>query len=81
MNIEERLTPNGSDGNTRRTAPPGSRVVPATVAADLQQQILDAGGSESELHELFDELNDRVGRDEASRLWWAAFGATDAAET
>ena len=80
MSIEAHRTPNDSEG-TARAAQSRHRVVPASLADQLKKKIVESGGSESELHELFDELSKEVGSEEASRLWWAAFGATDAADT
>lgn len=49
--------------------------------AALAARIDQAHGSASELNAIFNELVDRLGRDGASSLWWAAFGAGDATET
>lgn len=80
MSIEDHVTPNDPDG-IARAAQPRHRVVAASVATELKKKIVESGGSESEFHELFDELSKEVGSEEASRLWWAAFSATDAADT
>jgi hypothetical protein len=47
----------------------------------LRGRIDRARGSAGELEAIFDDLVDRVGRERASRQWWAAFGAEDASQT
>ena len=47
----------------------------------LQAKVAAAGGSRNRLKAMFDELTDRLGLEAASWLWWAVFGAQDAAET
>ena len=46
----------------------------------LREALRRASGSD-EVGAVFDVLVGRVGLDEASRLWWAVFGATDAPKT
>ena len=55
----------------------------ATVALDvdeLRTRLSSADGDEA-MRDLFAQLEAAVGRDEASRLWWAAFAASDASDT
>lgn len=47
----------------------------------LKTHIHDADGSPARLRALFAALSSELGSDQASRLWWAAFAETDAAET
>jgi hypothetical protein len=47
----------------------------------LQFAIEAADGSADALRSAFAALEQRLGHDEASRLWWAAFAAADAAHT
>jgi hypothetical protein len=47
----------------------------------LDSELARAGGSPSRLAVVFAGLEARLGRATASQLWWAAFGAKDAAET
>ncbi|MFA9565447.1 MAG: hypothetical protein ACERLM_12180 [Acidimicrobiales bacterium] len=49
--------------------------------AALAGLIVRTRGSAGELKTIFDDLVDRVGRERASQLWWAVFGAEDATET
>jgi hypothetical protein len=47
----------------------------------LEAALIAAGGSPNRLAELFTSMKARLGNSAASRLWWGAFGAGDAAET
>jgi hypothetical protein len=47
----------------------------------LIDRIDDAGGDGAQLDRLFARLRSDLGPTEASRRWWAAFGATDASDT
>ena len=47
----------------------------------LEELVDRAGGRAGELRVLFADLVGRVGLESASHLWWAVFGAQDAAET
>ena len=56
-------------------SPPVDAAVASTVT-----RIERAAGPEA-LRAIFAELVDDVGADAAARIWWAAFAASDAAET
>ncbi|MGY9071374.1 MAG: hypothetical protein ACKVHU_00210 [Acidimicrobiales bacterium] len=47
----------------------------------LIAEIASDHGSAVELWAVFAQLRDRLGNQEASELWWAAFAAQDATET
>lgn len=47
----------------------------------LESDLARAGTSPRRLAATFAALEIRLGRRAASRLWWAAFGSLDAAET
>jgi hypothetical protein len=49
---------------------------------ELRRRLATIDGSDdAALRELYARLVARVGADSASRLWWAAFAASDATET
>ncbi len=52
-----------------------------TPEDELSGRIEAAAGSPDRLRAVFAALSAEVGPAEASRLWWAAFGGTDATET
>ena len=49
--------------------------------AALVSLVARSRGSAGELRRIFDDLVDRIGRDQASQLWWDVFSADDATET
>lgn len=49
--------------------------------AQLEAEIEAADGSSSRLAAVFAELEREIGREAASELWWAVFGASDATHT
>jgi len=53
----------------------------AADRAQLETEVAEAAGSPSRLAALFADLEERIGREAASELWWAVFSAGDAAET
>jgi len=55
---------------------PGSRSV-----HDLWEQLATVGDSPDDVRAVFAALVAEHGRERASALWWAVFGATDASET
>ena len=68
-------------GPTRTAWDAGAVAAPPDWLESLIDRIDRAAGDPTRLDELFTELRSTHGPAEASRRWWAAFGASDASAT